>query len=123
MPRTRSRTCTAVVSLATALTIAACHPALVRENRALSQRVAADSAAAAQLVQQIAALRQRCRADSIRLAAERAGAPPVSSTPVPSAADSLLRAREAEIASLRDQLARANAELERIKRRLASPRI
>lgn len=32
------------------------------------------------------------------------------------------RSREEEIAALRDQLAKANAELERIKRRLASPR-
>lgn len=36
--------------------------------------------------------------------------------------DGANRSREEEIAALRDQLAKANAELERIKRRLASPR-
>lgn len=40
----------------------------------------------------------------------------------PRAGNAAYRSREEEIAALRDQLAKANAELERIKRRLASPR-
>ena len=40
---------------------------------------------------------------------------------VASGRDTVFVSREDEIASLRDQLAKANAELERIKRRLANP--
>jgi hypothetical protein len=43
-------------------------------------------------------------------------------TPVPVVDKDAMKSRDEEIASLRDQLARANAELERIKKRLANPK-
>lgn len=42
--------------------------------------------------------------------------------PGSAARDTVLRSRDDEVATLREQLAKANAELERIKRRLANPR-
>lgn len=98
------------------LLLAGCAPrALVRRNAALERQVAADSATIGQWQRQAAALRQRCAADSARLAAATARLASVSQ-------DSAVHARDAEIAALRDQLAKANAELDRIKRRLANPR-
>lgn len=41
--------------------------------------------------------------------------------PRPASRDTVFVSREEEIASLKDQLAKANAELERIKKRLANP--
>lgn len=95
--------------------VAGCSAAtLARQNADLSRRVASDSVAMLHLQQQIAALRSQCHADSIRMATDRA-----MQRAVP---DSVAHARDAEIASLRDQLTKANAELDRIKRRLANPR-
>jgi len=100
-----------------------CSRALARENVALTRHVAADSASLRALQQQIAVLQAQCRADSITIesdrAAQRALASQAAASPAP---DSLVRARDAQIATLKDQLAKANAELDRIKRRLANPR-
>ncbi len=72
---------------------------------------------------QLVTLQTRCRADSVRLesmlVAQRATA---SLPPLTPEADSLLRARTLEVATLKDQLAKVSAELERIKRRLSNPR-
>ncbi len=77
----------------------------------------------ARLGSDMIALQSRCRADSLRLegelAAERAAVVP---TPAAPPSDSLLKLRTAEVASLRDQLSKVTAELDRIKRRLANPR-
>lgn len=101
-----------------------CGYRIVRRTDVTARRFAADSATMISLSHQIDTLRARCRADSLRMATERAAmlsstAPAVTPT---GASDSALKARDAEIASLRDLLARANAELDRIKRRLANPR-
>ena len=69
---------------------------------------------------QFVALQLQCHADSVRLesqlAAQRSSA---ATAPQP---DSLLKSRTAEVAALKDQLAKVSAELDRIKRRLANPR-
>jgi hypothetical protein len=46
----------------------------------------------------------------------------VAQTPRSSRSDTVYVSREAEIAELKDQLAKANAELDRIKKRLANPK-
>jgi uncharacterized protein involved in exopolysaccharide biosynthesis len=74
-----------------------------------------DSSEVVALRQQVAALRAQCRADSIRLA-NSAGGRQASGNQ-----DSIIRQKEAEIASLKEQLSKAQDELERIKRRLAIP--
>ena len=74
------------------------------------------------LQNQIADLRARYHADSTRWAAELAVARAVVPPPAPQVSQDSLKARDAEIAGLKDELAKANAELDRIKRRLASPR-
>jgi hypothetical protein len=79
----------------------------------------------ATLETQLAALQLRCRADSVRLendlAAQRAAAATLVPPPPPPS-DTALKARTAEVATLRDQLVKVSAELDRIKRRLANPR-
>lgn len=109
----------AAVALAAAAT--GCGYRIVRRDDVTAQRFAQDSAARATLERQASALRAQCRQDSVRFATELAAlrAQPVS---VPTTTDSLVRARDTEIAALRDQLTKANAELDRIKRRLATPR-
>lgn len=56
-------------------------------------------------------------AQSLKLAA--AGQP---TTPTPTGDKDAMKSRDEEIASLREQLAKVNAELERIKKRLANPK-
>jgi molecular chaperone GrpE (heat shock protein) len=76
------------------------------------------------LNEQLVTLRDRCRADSLRLENELAtqrATPPIVQPPAP-VNDSLLKARTAEVAALKDQLLKVSAELDRIKRRLANPR-
>lgn len=97
-----------------------CGPRLVTRTDDTAIRFAADSAAIMSLQRDIVNIRAQCREDSLRAATERAATPVRSSAPPVS--DSLVKARDTEIATLRDQLTRANAELERIKRRLANPR-
>lgn len=78
----------------------------------------------ATLQQQLITLRAKCRADSVRLehdlATQHAAAVAVP-LQMPQN-DSLLKARTAEIATLKEQLTKVSAELDRIKRRLANPR-
>jgi len=81
-------------------------------------KIIVDSAQVVALRSQLADAESRCRADSVKYEAalQAANAKPAG---VP---DSVLKARDADIASLKDQLAKAQAELDRIKRRLATPR-
>lgn len=106
------------------LAASGCGYRIVRRDDLRVQKLTADSAAMVTVQHQIVALQMKCHADSVRAATDRAtlakaladravAAPPTDST---------LKARDAEIASLKDQLTKANAELERIKRRLANPR-
>lgn len=102
----------------------ACGYRVVHNPEVTAKRFAQDSVTMDSLVQQISALRQQFRADSVRLEGELAASraalaavpPPV---PYP---DSLLKARATEIAGLKDQLAKTSTELDRIKRRLSNPR-
>jgi hypothetical protein len=78
-------------------------------------KVVVDSSEIMSLRQQLTDMSERMRSDSARYATLLAERP----TGVP---DSVVKARDAEIASLKDQLAKALSELDRIKRRLATPR-
>lgn len=114
----------AAITLATALLTSGCGYRLVHNSDVTAKRFAQDSVTIDSLTQQLEALRQQCHADSMRLesdlAASRAALAAVP-PPIPYP-DSLLKARATEIAGLKDQLAKATAELDRIKRRLANPR-
>lgn len=101
-----------------------CGYRIVRNSDVTAIRFAQDSASIATLERRLAALNVQCRADSARLvndlAEQRAAVaamPPPATSP-----DSVLKARTVEIATLKDQLTKVNAELDRIKRRLAKPR-
>jgi len=66
--------------------------------------------------------RTAAEAQALKIAAS-AQANTSSSTTTPTTPDKdALKTRDEEIASLRDQLAKVNAELDRIKKRLANPR-
>lgn len=112
------------LAMSAALLSSGCGYRIVRNSDVTAKRFAADSAAMLSLEQQLTTLRAQCHADSVRmsndLAAQRAAAAAVPPpAPVP---DSLLKARSAEIVTLKDQLTKVSAELDRIKRRLANPR-
>ncbi len=115
----------AVAVSAIAIISSGCGYSLVRHPEISAQRITQDSATITSLQQQLSALKVQCLADSVRLesaiAAQRAAAAVVIPPPAP-APDSLLKSRAAEILSLKDQLAKVSAELDRIKRRLANPR-
>jgi len=104
---------------------AGCGYKLVKKSDLKPRRLPEDSiriaALESQLTTQVAAIRAQCTADSLRYAAllkQAQQTPPAALAN----ADSLLRAREQEIQTLREQLTKLTAELERIKRRLANPR-
>lgn len=59
-------------------------------------------------------------AESLKLAATTSSL--ATLTPTPVVDKDAMKSRDEEIASLREQLAKANAELERIKKRLANPK-
>ncbi len=104
-----------------------CGYRIVKRTDVTARRFAADSATMISLSRQIDILRARCRADSLRMSAAVATATAAATAPaaVPTVAavpDSIVKARDTEITTLREQLTRANAELDRIKRRLANPR-
>ncbi len=112
-----------VIVVVSAALLSGCGYRIVRSSDVTAKRIAQDSSSITTLQQQLSALQLKCRADSTRLendlATQRTGA----TGPAPaSASDSLLKARTAEIATLKDQLAKVNGELDRIKRRLANPR-
>lgn len=113
------------IALTAALITSGCGYRIVHNPDITAKRIATDSATIAALQQQLSALKVQCLADSVRLeselAAQRAAAAVVVPPP-PAVPDSLSRARVAEIVSLKDQLAKVSAELDRIKRRLANPR-
>lgn len=97
-----------------------CGYTLVKKTDLQAKRLADDSARIETLQQQLTALRVQHQADSARYAAvvkQMQAMQPVPATK----SDSLLHAREQEIQALRDQLAKVNTEMERIKRRLANP--
>jgi hypothetical protein len=112
------------IALTAALASSGCGYRIVRNSDVTAIRFAQDSATISSLRQQLAALRLQSHADSMRLedelAAQRAAAAAVP-PPVPPS-DTALKARTAEVAALKDQLTKVNAELDRIKRRLANPR-
>src|SRR5690242_13876907 len=87
-----------------------CGYTLVRKRDAVPRRLAANSAQIVSLQRQIAALQAQCRADSARYTQLTQLKPNTVST----VSDSLLRAKDDEIASLRDQVSRLNVELDRI---------
>jgi hypothetical protein len=96
---------------------------IVKKSRLQPRRLPEDSVRIATLEAELAKLRIQREADSTRyadLVKEQSAPPPQSA--VPANADTLLRARDLEIQTLRDQLAKLQAEMDRIKRRLASPR-
>ncbi|MGI8509768.1 MAG: hypothetical protein ACR2MQ_10620 [Gemmatimonadaceae bacterium] len=99
-----------------------CGYRIVKRSDVTAQRFAADSATMTSLERQIDALRAQSRADSLRMASELAARRSAPINLMPATPDSLLKARDVEITTLKDQLARALAELDRIKRRLANPR-
>jgi hypothetical protein len=113
------------IALTAALLSSGCGYRIVHNPDITAKRIATDSATIAALQQQLSALKVQCLADSVRLeselAAQRAAAAVVVPPP-PAVPDSLSKARAAEIVSLKDQLAKVSAELDRIKRRLANPR-
>jgi len=115
-----------VVAFAGAVLSSGCGYRIVHNPDILTKRVATDSATIAALQQQLAALKVQCLADSVRLEGElsavRAAAATEVLPPPPPISDSVSKARAVEIASLKDQLAKVSAELDRIKRRLANPR-
>jgi hypothetical protein len=106
------------------LMLTGCGYRIVRNSDITARRFAQDSASIATLQQQLVTLQLKCRADSIRLehdvAVQHAAA--LAVPPPAPANDSLLKARAAEIATLKEQLVKVSAELDRIKRRLANPR-
>lgn len=109
------------------LATSGCGYRIVKRSDVTARRFAADSATMVSLERQIDALRAQSRADSLRMTAERAAVHPAAPTSAAASSaaatsDSLVKARDVEIATLKDQLARALAELDRIKRRLANPR-
>jgi predicted phage tail protein len=112
------------VAISAALMSSGCGYRIVRNSDVTAKRFARDSASIATLQQQLTALQARCRADSVRLEHDLA----TQHTAVIAAPlqmpqnDSVLKARTAEIATLKDQLTKVSAELDRIKRRLANPR-
>lgn len=100
-----------------------CGYRVVKRTDVTARRFAADSAAMISLSRQIETIRARCTADSLRMSAALAVAvAPARAAAAAVVPDSVVKARDTEIATLRDQLTRANAELDRIKRRLANPR-
>ena len=110
--------------VAVALLSSGCGYRIVRNSDVTAKRFAQDSLSIATLNAQLIALRDRCRADSLRLENELANQHAVAPIIQPAAPvnDSLLKARTAEVAALKDQLLKVSAELDRIKRRLANPR-
>lgn len=80
-------------------------------------KVIVDSAQVLALRQQLADLEASRRADSVKYETALAAA----TRPI-GVSDSVLKARDADIAALKDQLTKVQAELDRIKRRLATPR-
>jgi hypothetical protein len=116
-----------LATLTVALASTGCGYRIVRNSDVTAKRFAQDSASISSLQQELSALTLRCRTDSIRLANElalqiEAASTAVAPAPIVPAQDSLLKARTAEIATLKDQLAKVSTELDRIKRRLANPR-
>ncbi len=73
-----------------------------------------DSSAVMMLRQQLASAQSRYKADSIRMSNQLSKTIAIQ--------DTALRNRDSEITSLKEQLAKATAELDRIKRRIANPR-
>lgn len=114
--------CIPVLVLSAALISSGCGYRIVRKSDVSAQRFARDSASMVALERQASSLRLQCHADSVRLAGDLATARAAAVAPVSQAAsDSLLKARSAEVAALKEQLTKVTAELDRIKRRLANP--
>jgi chromosome segregation ATPase len=74
----------------------------------------------ATLQSQIATLQAQAKTDSLRYANLKTSA--TAAAAAATVPDSVLREKDQEIATLKDQITQLNAELDRIKRRLASPK-
>ena len=114
----------AILATASVVAVSGCGYRIVRGDDIRVQKLTADSAAMVTLQRQIVTLQMKCRADSVRAATDRAALEKsiADHATLSAPTDSTVKARDAEIASLKDQLTKANAELDRIKRRLANPR-
>jgi hypothetical protein len=104
-----------------------CGYTLVKNSALEPHRLSADSVQIVELQNQIATLKAQAKADSLRYTNLQAAATAAATATAAAAAasvvpDSVLRERDQEIATLKDQLTQLNAELDRIKRRLASPK-
>ena len=115
--------CIPAFVLSASLISSGCGYRIVRKSDVSAQRFARDSASMVVLERQATSLRLQCHSDSVRLAGDLATARAAAVVPVSQvASDSLLKARGAEVAALKEQLTKVTAELDRIKRRLANPR-
>jgi hypothetical protein len=114
------------VALSAAVLSSGCGYRLVRHSEVFAQQIADDSAKIQSLEMQLTMLQVKCRDDSIRLeneiTARRAAVAAITAAAPTPPSDSLLKARTAEVAVLKDQLTKVSEELDRIKRRLANPR-
>jgi septal ring factor EnvC (AmiA/AmiB activator) len=113
-----------ILATASVAAVSGCGYRIVRRDDMRVQKLTADSTAMVTLQHEIVALQMKCHADSVRAATDRAALEKsITDHPtLPPPTDSTVKARDAEIATLKDQLTKANAELDRIKRRLANPR-
>jgi hypothetical protein len=96
---------------------ATAHDAAVLLDGYLAAPLTAEQRAEGTALRRVAGALERA---SVAAAATTTGASAGATTPAAAAADS--KARDEEMQRLRDDLAKANAELERIKRRLAQPK-
>jgi hypothetical protein len=114
----RTRTLAAVALLCA---VPGCGYTLIKKDVLAARRLPADSVQIVSLQAELEKYRAQHVVDSTRYA-DLLKEPPPPVPVVTANTDTLLRAREQEIQTLREQLAKVNAEMERIKRRLATPR-
>ena len=110
-----ARTVVALLAAGTAASACGGYTWVKKSDLESRTRIVVDSSQIMSLRARIDTLEARNRADSVRYAMAK---PPII-TGIP---DSVLKARDAELAAVKDQLAKATAELDRIKRRLSTPR-
>lgn len=113
-----------VVALGMMCALAGCGGyTFVKKSTLAAHRLPSDSVRIASLEAELAKLRIQREADSTRYADLLKEPPPPVPQPAATAnLDTLLKARDAEIQELRDQLSKADEEIKRIKRRLGNPR-
>jgi uncharacterized protein involved in exopolysaccharide biosynthesis len=117
-----TRTVHVVIALVLLSVVPGCGYKFVKKSALVPHTLPADSVRIATLETQLATLRKQHIIDSTRYADLLKEPPPPPPVVAAANTDTLLRAREQEIQTLRDQLAKMTAEMDRIKRRLATPR-